>query len=100
MKYDSDRKLWIYLHRERSLDNAAWDTSLKSIDQIEKANEIIWPNCMQLNAIDLEKMPKSENRQAFASIMTPENIKKWKESVHGENKTEEFGKIMDALRQR
>lgn len=34
VKYDSDRKLWIYLHRERSLDNSAWETSLKSIDQI------------------------------------------------------------------
>ncbi len=55
---------------------------------------------MQLNAIDLEKMQKNESRQAFSSIMTPENISKWKESVHGESKTEEFSKIMDALRQR
>jgi len=39
---------------------------------------------MKLNAIDLEKILKSEKRETFAAIMTTENIGKWKESVHGE----------------
>ena len=55
---------------------------------------------MQLNAIDLDKMLKSEKREVFSGILTPENVAKWKDSVHAEKQTEEFTQIMDALRQR
>jgi len=49
VKYDSDRKLWIYLHKERSLDDPIWDQTNKN----DGANitEIIWPNCIEKNSV-------------------------------------------------
>lgn len=61
VKYDSDRKLWIYLHRERSLDHEIWDaTTSKDISKIEKLSDIVYPNCMKLNSTDFETLRQCE----------------------------------------
>lgn len=100
VKYDSDRKLWIYLHRERSLDDQIWDCSLKTVEQIQKSTEIIWPNCMDRNAIHLDKVLTDSNREKFSGLFTEENLAKWRNSVHKEQDTAELKQLMESLAKR
>ena len=45
VKYDSERKLWIYLHKDRTLDYIDW------VVPREPGQEVYMPNCMQNNSI-------------------------------------------------
>ena len=71
VKYDSDRKLWIYLHIDRSFDHLEWKQQQDPTD--------FAPLCMQNNCINIQK-----HSSDFAQFATQDNLSKWDTSIHKE----------------
>ena len=83
VKFDTEKKLWIYLHQERTFDYFFWKQQAKL--HAESSDEVLEPNCMYNNSLDLSKY-----RSEFPAIITEENEVKWANSIHKEEDTEEL----------
>lgn len=70
VKYDSDRKLWIYLHKDRTLDHLDWKNVTEPGGPPPTLSEIA-PNCTQNNSLNLS-LP--EIKEKFAQFLSEDNL--------------------------
>mmetsp|Transcript_4527 Transcript_4527/g.6823 ORF Transcript_4527/g.6823 Transcript_4527/m.6823 type:complete len:350 (-) Transcript_4527:1118-2167(-) len=95
VKYDSERKLWIYIHNHRNFGHVEWREcvieSFSSCSEQEEdmIKEIFYPLCLQNNAANIDDMIP-----AFPRIASDSNVKLWRESKHKDETIEDLDSIL------
>lgn len=92
VKYGSDNKIWIYLHKDRTLDFLDWKSCPDPVTQVYA------PNCLENNCVCLDMMIEKFSDSLIKR--SPKRIKEnWTHSEHREKQTEELESLLKKQKQ-
>ena len=78
VRYDAERKLWVYMHRARRLEYDDWSSKLREGCSAATL-ACIMPNCLSENAIPLDS-----TNELVTAVVTTEMKEQWLTSKHRE----------------
>ena len=76
MRYDSEKKLWIYIHKKQKIDYASWQPSEPGQSRNDLARNSWMPRNADGSVHDMaEKWLNSEHKEQLSSIRNQEEEK-------------------------